>query len=137
MRGRSSDLAAKLLKPSGLPLLLVGREGLGEPLELDLQDRGFAVLRRSVYAIAPVPKLPDAARRALESGELCAALFFSADTARFFVRLIQAEGLANTVAEVDALAIGQPASVALRPLPWRGIRVAAQPTQDEMLALLQ
>lgn len=132
-----ADLAARLLNPAAGPLLLAGREGLGEPLELDLQDRGFSVLRRSVYNVAPVSSLPDSARTALQEGTLQAALFFSADTARAFVRLVQSAGLANAVAEVDALAIGQPAAVALESLPWRSIRVAAHPTQDEMLALLR
>ena len=130
-------MPARLLNPAAGPLLLAGREGLGEPLELDLQDRGFSVLRRSVYNVAPVSSLPDSARTALQEGTLQAALFFSADTARAFVRLVQSAGLANAVAEVDALAIGQPAAVALELLPWRSIRVAAHPTQDEMLALLR
>ena len=130
-------LAERLLAPGAGPVLLAGREGLGEPLELDLQDRGFAVIRRSVYAVAPVSALPDTARGALEQGTLKAALFFSADTARAFVKLVQAAGLANTVTEIDAVAIGQPAAVALEALPWRSIRTAAHPTQDEMLALLR
>ena len=132
-----ADLAARLFQPSGGPLLLAIREGLGEPLELDLYDRGFTVLRHAVYAAASVSELPEAARKALEEGSLSAAMFFSADTARAFVRLVQAAGLADKVAEVDALAIGQPAAVALKALPWRSIKTAAHPTQDQMIALLR
>jgi uroporphyrinogen-III synthase len=68
---------------------------------------------------------------------LRAVLFFSAETARAFVTLVGAAGLASRVADVEALAIGRPACVALEALPWRAIRVAARPTQDEMLALLR
>jgi len=132
-----ADLAVRQLNPAAGPLLLAAREGLGEPLELDLQDRGFTVIRRAVYAVAPVASLPEPARAALRDGSLRAALFFSADTARAFVRLVQAENLADLVAEIDALAIGEPAAVALRVLPWRGVHVAAHPTQDHMLGLLQ
>ena len=132
-----ADLAARLLRPNGGPLLLAIREGLGEPLELDLYDRGFTVLRHAVYAAAPVATLPDPARTALQEGSIRTAMFFSADTARAFVRLVEAAGLAESVAEIDALAIGEPAAVALKRLPWRGIKTAAHPTQDEMLALLR
>jgi len=41
------------------------------------------------------------------------------------------------VDSMDSLAIGAAAAVALRALPWRGIRVSAMPTQDAMLALLR
>jgi len=132
-----ADLAARLLQPNRGPLLLAIREGLGEPLELDLYDRGFTVLRYAVYAAAPVSTLPEPARKALEDGSLRAALFFSADTARAFVKLVEAAGLGQSVAEIDAVAIGEPAAVALRRLPWRSIKTAAHPTQDEMLALLR
>jgi uroporphyrinogen-III synthase len=81
--------------------------------------------------------LPATARAALEARNLAFAMFFSADTARAFVRLVQAAGLSENVAEIDAVAIGKPAAVSLGALPWRGIRTAAHPTQDEMLALLR
>ena len=132
-----ADLAAKQFKPEGGPLLLAAREGLGEPMELDLNDRGFTVVRRTVYAIAPVSALPASARTALEAGTLGFAMFFSADTARAFVRLVQAAGLSDTVVDIDAVAIGKPAAVSLGALRWRSVRTAAHPTQDEMLALLQ
>ena len=120
----------------GAPLLLVTGRGQGEALATDLRVRGFRVLRRAVYAAMPVPNLPDAARQALEGGDVTAALFFSAETARHFVLLIRRARLHEAVRTVEALAIGQPAAMALKVLPWRRIRVAARPTQDAMLALL-
>jgi uroporphyrinogen-III synthase len=80
--------------------------------------------------------LPDAARQALADGGVTAALFFSAETARHCVLLIRRADLRDAVGAVEALAIGQPAAVALQALPWRRIRVAERPTQDAMLALL-
>jgi len=74
---------------------------------------------------------------ALRAGTVSSALFFSAETARQFVRLAQRAGVAETLRGVDAVSIGQPAAVALQALPWRRIRVAARPNQDEMLALLR
>jgi uroporphyrinogen-III synthase len=119
------------------PLLIATGRGQGRDLAADLRTRGFRVVRRVVYAAVPVAVLPRAACIALTSGRLVAALFFSAETARQCIRLIQAAGLDETVKAVEALAIGGRAAVALRALPWRRIRVAERPNQNAMLALLQ
>jgi uroporphyrinogen-III synthase len=119
------------------PLLFACGKGQGMAFAADLRTKGFSVVRRVVYAAAPVAALPAAARAELTSGNVTAALFFSADTARHCVRLLQHEQLHETVRTVDALAIGQRAGMALQALPWRRTRVAAQPNQDAMLALLR
>lgn len=129
-------LADRTCDIHGAPLLLATGQNQGEALATDLRVRGFRVLRRAVYAAMPVPILPGAARQALERGDVTAALFFSAETARHCVLLIRRARLHEAVRTVDALAIGQPAAMALKVLSWRRIRVAARPTQDAMLALL-
>lgn len=118
------------------PLLLACGRGQGKVLAADLRRRGFAVVRRVVYAAAPMDSLPGAARDALAGGGLRAAMFFSAATARQCVTLVHAAGLDQAVRRIEALAIGPPAAMALQALPWRRIRIAARPNQDAMLALL-
>jgi uroporphyrinogen-III synthase len=132
-----AELVARICTPNGAPLLLVAGSGQGDQLARDLRAQGFRVVRRAVYAAMLVPALPETARAALAAGKLRAALFFSAETARQCVRLLQGARLHEAVHSVEALAIGQPAAVALQALPWRRIRVAARPTQDAMLALLR
>jgi uroporphyrinogen-III synthase len=127
---RSCDRAAG-------PLLLATGQDQGTALANDLRARGFRVVRRVVYAPVPATILPEPVHRAFTAGTLSAALFFSAETARTCVRLLQAARLEQTVATIEALAIGQSTAVALQPLPWRRIRVAVQPNQDAMLALLR
>jgi len=63
-------------------------------------------------------------------------MFFSGETSRHFVRLIEAAGLIDSVRDVDAVSISEAAAVPLRSLPWRCIGVAAKPNQDAMLVLL-
>ena len=92
-----------------------------QALAADLRARGFSVIRRVVYAAIRRCRLPEAARDAFAAGSLAAALFFSAETARHCVRLLRAARLHEAVRSVDALAIGQPAAVALQALPWRRI----------------
>ena len=86
----------------------------------------------------PAQSLPESAHAALATGSLTAALFFSAETARALRAPDRSlPGCTKRCVTVDALAIGRPAAVALQALPWRRIRVAAQPNQDAMLALLR
>lgn len=132
-----ASLVASRLSPSGPPLLLASGAGQGEALAEALRAQGFDVIRREVYAARPVDGLPEAARRALDGLCLRAAMFFSAETARVFASLIGTAARAQRAEGVEALAIGPPAGVALSGLPWRTIRIAARPTQDEMLALLR
>ena len=95
------------------------------------------MLRRIAYQTAGVPVLPKIAEIQLTQGLLMAATFFSGETSRHFVRLIQAAGLAGSVSDVEAVSISERAAVPLRVLPWRRISVAAKPNQDAMLVLLQ
>jgi uroporphyrinogen-III synthase len=119
------------------PLLLATGQDQGTTLAANLRACGFRVIRRVVYASLPATILPEPVHRAFAAGTLSAALFFSSETAKTCVRLLRSVRLDHTVATVDALAIGQSTAVALQPLPWRRIRVAAQPNQDAMLALLR
>jgi len=130
-------LAGRLCDPGGAPLLLASGEGQGAALAAELAARGFTVVHRAVYAARALADLPDPARDALRRRGLRAALFFSAASAGAFGRLVQQAGLRETLASVDALAIGPPAAAALTDLPWREVRVALRPNQDELLALLQ
>ncbi|MGH7154501.1 MAG: uroporphyrinogen-III synthase, partial [Acetobacteraceae bacterium] len=98
---------------------------------------GYTVLRRAVYEVAAATMLPPAAAHALRGDRLRSALFFSADTARTFVRLLTDPGLRTAIDAVEACAIGPAAGVALSALSWRRIRVARRPNHHEMLALLQ
>jgi uroporphyrinogen-III synthase len=139
--GDAADLAALVdrMLPADAPggLLLLTGKGQGHALADRLRARQRQVIRREVYEAAPVPTLPVSAAAALRGGELRAVLIFSAETGRQFVRLVAADGLETSVCNADACAISQAAGVALEPLPWRRIRIAVRPTQDDMLALLQ
>jgi uroporphyrinogen-III synthase len=135
--GALATLARERLRPADGTLLLLAGQRQGQALATDLRGSGYRVLRRVVYAAVPVATLPPSAVTALTSGQVRAALFFSAETARQFVRLIRRARLVEAMRASEAVAIGHSSGVALRTLPWRRIAVAAKPTQDEMLALLQ
>jgi uroporphyrinogen-III synthase len=127
-------LAVRLLNPANGALLLATARGQGTALASGLRAEGFTVYRRVVYAATAIRRFPQAAADAIRDG-LHAALFFSAETARAFARLLPA-GLRPQLSRTDAVVIGPNAAEALRHLPWRALRVALRPTQDGVLALL-
>jgi uroporphyrinogen-III synthase len=94
------------------------------------------VLRREAYAARPVERLPAAAVSALAAGEIGAALFFSSATVRAFIDLLGGALPLTVATGIDALALSPVVARALTPLPWRRIRVASDPNQDAILALM-
>lgn len=131
-----ANLVAAALAPSAGPLLLPTARGQGGELTALLRTQGFRVVRRVAYQTQRADALSQAAIAALQAREIGHALFFSGETSRHFVHLIRAARLGEAVRDVVAVSISERAAVALRPLPWRRIRVAAKPNQDAMLVLL-
>jgi uroporphyrinogen-III synthase len=115
----------------GTHLLAVGqRHGLA--LARQLREAGITVVRRSVYSAAPLRELPAAIGAALGAGEIDKALFYSAETAKAFMRL-NPPGTAG----MESLALSPAIAEVLKNLPWRTIRVALAPAEADLLALLK
>ena len=138
--GDAAALAALVrtrLDPTTGTVLLASGRGQGMPLATDLRASGYRVTRRVVYEAAPVPRLPPGVASALLDDNMDTVMFFSAETARRFLRLVRAAGLMETLRDREAITIGHQAGMALEGSPWSRVRVAGKPTQDEMLALLR
>jgi len=135
-----ADALAKLvvdtISPADGALFLPTGQGQGATIASALRQQGFRVVRRVAYRTVRSSLLPATAATDLRTGVLSAAMFFSGETSRHFVRLIEAAGLIDSVRDVDAVSISEAAAVPLRSLPWRCIGVAAKPNQDAMLVLL-
>jgi uroporphyrinogen-III synthase len=130
-----AELVADTQHPGDGPLLLASGERQGEKLAADLRARGFRVFRRVCYATYPVQRFPHEAVSSLQSGELHAVIFLSAETASVFARLLPPE-LHHALGSVAALAIGKSAADALEPMPWLRVCLAENPTLDDVLALI-
>jgi len=130
-------LATQLCNPAGSALFLASGEGQGHKVAAALAAHGFEVVHQPVYKAIEATAIPAASCDALRRGAVRAGLFFSAETARVFVHLAAGAGLRDAVTQMDALAISASTQAALALLPWREIRVAVQPNQDDLLALLQ
>ncbi|MHB1302489.1 MAG: uroporphyrinogen-III synthase [Acidiphilium sp.] len=136
--GDARDLAAMVAAtmPPGASLLLPCGVGNGMELAAELRRRGFRVTRRAVYRAHGAEELPVAALAALAAHEVDRVLVFSPKTARHFVRLVEAAGLATLLDRAIAIAISPDAAAPLRRLPFFAIRSAVSPDQDHMLAIL-
>jgi uroporphyrinogen-III synthase len=128
-------LAGRRCDPAGAPILLAVGRGQGGGLATALRAGGFRVVRRAVYAALPVASFPESAAAALADRRIGAALFFSTETGRAFVRTLPA-ALNPALAAVRALAISESVARALDDLPWHSLGVAVRPTQEDVLALL-
>ena len=138
--GDASALAALVrsrLNPLGGALLLAAGRRQSLALAGELRASGFRVTRRVVYSAEPAGQLPEAAKAALLDANVRIVLFFSAETARCFMRLVRAAGLIDSLNNREAVTIGAQAAMALEANYWARVRVAGRPTQDEMLALLR
>jgi uroporphyrinogen-III synthase len=134
-------LAAERFDAGHGPLLLAVGQGYALDLAADLRRRGFRVLRRVAYAASPADAVPEAVLAALRQGDPPRrVLFHSPRSAACAITLLREAGLAAALAEMTALAISprvaEAARTALAPLAWRDMRVAGQPTEDALLALL-
>jgi uroporphyrinogen-III synthase len=129
------SLVSRVLQPQAGPVLLLSGAGQGHAAAASLRAAGFRVLRRVTYAAGPVSVFPAGAAAALAEDTVHAAIFLSAETAAVFVRLLPASSV-QKLQGVVALAIGKAAADALKPLPWRQVRLACTPTLDHVLALL-
>lgn len=129
-------LARATLSPDKGPLFHAGGKDTRGGLAETLTAQGFRVLSEVLYEAVATTELPDAAAAALAARAVDAVLLFSPRTAKIFVDLVTAAGLAGACAPVTALAISDAAARELARLPFRDIRVAARPDQDALLALL-
>jgi len=103
----------------------------------DLGAAGFAVRRVVLYEARTAQAVSDDLAGALRSGGIGLALFFSPRTAATFVTLIQAAGLERTITAITAYALSANVAHELAALPWAAVRVAADPSQAALLAVLE
>lgn len=129
-------LVARSCSPNAGALLLATATGAGLALAAALRQQGFRVQRRTVYRMEPTHALPAPARAALGAGQVGCVLFHAAGAARAFVTLLREAGLAETVRDVEAVAISAAAAKPLGTLPWRKTSWPALPTEAAMLGLL-
>jgi len=138
--GGDVDDLARLVReraePAAGALYHIAANRLAGDLKGALEAAGFAVRRDILYESVAARALPAELRAALTAGQLDAATFFSPRTAATFADLVARAGLAESCTRLTAICLSAAVAAALQPLRWRAVGIAAQPTQDSLLAAL-
>lgn len=129
-------LAADRLRPQGGRLLHVAGSILAGDLAGALRQRGFTVERLVLYEACPAPGLSAPTARALSTGTIDYALFFSPRTAAIFARLVRQAALMEEMRFVTAVSISAAADAGLAALPFHDRHVTERPDQPHLLAAL-
>ena len=135
VEGLTRHVQANLKPSTGILLHITGTVTAGD-LRGALTAHGFTARTERLYEARAAETLTGALTAELKAGLVDAAAFFSPRTAALFAALIEAENLAPACRGMTALTLSQPVANALRPLGFRRIRVAAEPTADALLTLL-
>lgn len=113
---------------------LAGRDRKPE-LEAELRGAGHDIEAIEVYAAEPAEALDPEAAALIEAGAIACALHFSQRSARLFVELARDAGL--DVAGLAHIAISADAAQPLAGAGCKDVRVAVEPSERAMLALLE
>ena len=129
-------LVCERLRPEAGRLLHISGSVVAGDLAGALRRHGFAVERAVLYEARPAAGLSAGTARALDSGIVDFALFFSPRTAAIFARLADNAGLAAALRSVTAISLSEAAEAALGDLCFRERWIAERPDQPSLLMAL-
>ena len=134
---RLALLAAESFDPRrGALLHIVGQDAVGDLKGL-LEARGFVVRRHVLYVARAARELSAETRAGLAGGTLEGALFFSPRSARIFMSLADAAQLVPSLQKLVTFCLSPAIAEAARGAHWAAVRIAAQPDQEALLALIE
>lgn len=129
-------LVCERLDPSAGAVLHVAGSHLAGDLAGALEKAGFAYRRAVLYEARAASALAPETAAALRAGTIDGIALFSPRTAKTFVALADAAGLADRLRAVTAFCLSAAVAAAARALPWRAVAVAARPEQDALVATI-
>lgn len=129
-------LAARVLSPAAGRVVHVSGHDVAEDVAAALAARGFEAARIIAYEAQTASQFGGETRASLEDGSLEVVLLHSPRAAKTFATLVEAEGLAERLATIEAFVLSEQVGSAVGHLHWRRIRVAAKPNEEALLELL-
>lgn len=138
-RGDVAALAALIgarLDPAAGAILHIAASEVAGDLAGRLAAAGFACRRDILYAAEAATGLEAAAAAALAAGDVDGVLLFSPRTAATFVGLLQGAGLAEAARRLTGWCLSRAVAERIAPLAWRQTRIAAEPTEAALAALV-
>ena len=137
--GDVETLANKVIEecaPEGGKLIHIAGSDVAGDLSGLLARDGFECERAVLYEALPVTSLDAKILKEIKGGAIPAALFYSPRTAAIFAGLVTAAGIVSNMENVTAYCLSKAVAEKLESLPFSGIKVAAEPNQENLLALL-
>ncbi|MGE0697610.1 MAG: uroporphyrinogen-III synthase [Hyphomicrobiaceae bacterium] len=131
-----APLIASMIDPAEEVLLHLAGERLAFDLARELGMTGIRVTPATVYRMEAAASLPPEVVAAIAGADLDAVLLMSPDTAAVWVRLVARHGLGERARELAHLCLSPAVATRLARLSPATIEVAARPTLEEMLALV-
>ncbi|WP_051013884.1 uroporphyrinogen-III synthase [Pararhodospirillum photometricum] len=130
------EMIRRLAQPSRGPLVHAAGSKVAGDLPGALAPAGFEIRRHVLYEALPARALSPETVRAFQAGTLDAVLLFSPRTAATFATLVRDAGLTGVLSKVTVYALSPAVAQALGDLSFHAVRVAAEPTQESLLAAL-
>jgi len=121
---------------AGLPLLYCAGEDRAGDLAGGLRAHGFCADTAVVYRAAMVRDLTPEVRAALASGNVDAALHYSARTAAAFVAAITAAGVRELSIQLRHLCLSVQVAAPLVAAGARAVEIAGEPNEQALFALI-
>lgn len=134
--GALAAFVAGALTPANGILMHVSGTVVARDLKSLLMEHGFNVFRVRLYESEPAVKFSDATKNAIRTGQLDGVLFYSPRTAQIFTDLVIDSRLTEDCRKMRAFCLSEAVAEVAEKLPWRAVRVATEPSQSAMLALL-
>lgn len=129
-------MIASTFDPSEELMLYLAGERVATDLAGELGAHGFRVSTSIVYRMLHRTRFTDETRDLIADGEIDAVMLMSADTAGVYSRLIRQQNLLPMARGIQHLCLSEAIAARLAPLTGIPVDVAARPTIEEMLALV-
>ena len=127
---------ASTLDPTEEMLLHLRGEQVAADLRGELEAQGFRVAEALVYRMRAAEALSESIREAISDGEFEAVLLMSPQTAAIYAGLMARHRLALPARLMAHLCLSEAVAQRLKPLGAVPVEIAAAPTLEEMLALI-
>lgn len=131
-----ASLIRDSLDPRQGALLHLSGATIAFDLAAALAPDGFEVRRQIVYRTVAVDGLPARIAAELSSGGVEGVMLMSPRTAEIYSTLIAAAGLAEPARRITHFCLSEAVARRLAPLAPERLKIAVQPTTEEMLALI-
>tara|TARA_R100000005_G_scaffold71393_1_gene38893 strand:+ start:10239 stop:12395 length:2157 start_codon:yes stop_codon:yes gene_type:complete len=130
------DVIIDAATPDGGRLIHISGSEVAGDLVGMLTENGFDCERLVLYEALPVTSLDAKITREIKAGSIPAVLFYSPRTAAIFTGIVTAAGLAPFMKSITAYCLSAAIAEKISSLRWQDVKIAAEPDQEKLLALL-